>query len=101
MRRVRSKMFASGRGLASSAALMSEATGTTLALAEALADGVVLAEGNGERSVTVCAGTHAPTTTMHAIRRASGRGMFTTGGTRRRAFASRRRAHRGDSDAAP
>ena len=57
-----SKIFASGRVFARSAAVMSNvAAGDALALRLALA--VALAVGDGERSGVVWSGTHAPATT--------------------------------------
>src|SRR6185295_54649 len=101
IRRVMSKIFASGRVFARSAAVMSaDATGDALALAPALAVALALAAGDGERSGVVWSGTHAPTTTEAASRKAKRRGTITVDGTRPPAFARRPPARLGGTGAA-
>src|SRR5207247_2557777 len=75
----------------SSEARMSDGSGATLAPGAVLAALVALALGEGERSVLVCGGRHAPPTRTRVRRIARRRGTFTADGNRRRACASRRR----------
>src|SRR5439155_27226756 len=93
-------MSASGSDFDSSAALMSDASGATLAPGAVLAALVALALGEGERSVLVWGGRHAPPTRTRVRRIARRRGTFTADGNRRRACASRRRGRRGGNAAA-
>src|SRR6185503_991993 len=101
MRRVMSKIFASGKVFARSAAVMSaDAAGDALALTPALVVAVALAVGDAERSGVVWSGTHALATTTAARRTARRRGIITVDGTRRPAFARRPPALLGGTGAA-